>query len=144
MPSLLNSTVILLLLAPVMTAANTSFEGEYFAGTAVNGANTTYLELLDIARRMISPADTHFQTPSGVLDSTQNGLTEGAQWAGNYWTQNSYGFGLAAVPFLDASQSRQLETAYNWWFDHRGDGGQMIAGLADVPAGLLCDNVKQT
>ena len=28
--------------------------------------------------------------------------------------------------------------------DHKGDGGQMIAGLADVPNGLLCDNGSPT
>jgi len=128
----------------VAPVAPTVFDGEYFSGTASNGSNTSYLELLDIARRMISPADTHFQTPTGVLDDVQNGMTEGAQWAGNFWTQNSYGFGLASAPFLDASQSRHLETAYNWWFDHRGDGGQQYGGFADVPAGMLCDNGSPT
>ena len=64
-------------MTPTAATVVTTFDGQYFSGTA---QNTSYIELLDIARRMISPADTHFQTPSGVLDSTQNAYTEGAQW----------------------------------------------------------------
>ena len=69
---------------------------------------------------------------------------QGAQWVGNFWTQNSYGFGYSSTPFLDDALLNWLGTSYLWWFDHIGDGGQTLAGLADVPAGMLCDNGNPT
>jgi hypothetical protein len=133
---------LLLLVACVSPAAVSSFDGAFFAGDG----DDTYLALVDAARRLLSAADpkAEFMTLTGVLDGTTNALTEGAQWAGNIWTQNTYGFGLTAAPFLDAAQRAWLQTSYNWWFDHRGDGGQKYGGLPDVPAGMLCDNGSPT
>lgn len=120
------------------------FAGQYFTGVSSNSNGTTHLELLDKARRMLSPADVEFQTVTGVYDSIHFGLTEGAQWYGNFWTQNSYGFGLSSVPFLPDPLLSWLQTSYLWWYDHIGDGAQTLAGLADVPAGMLCDNGSPT
>lgn len=50
------------------TKGDLSFEGLYFSGT---GANTSYLELLDVAKRMISSSDTEYMTPTGVLDQVR-------------------------------------------------------------------------
>lgn len=111
----------------------------YFAGNASSAAGETYLHLLDRARRMLSAADVELQAIAGVLDETENALVEGAQWSGMFWTQNSYGFGLASAPFLPDAQLYWLQNSYLWWFDHAGDGAQTYNGLADVPAGMLCD-----
>jgi hypothetical protein len=129
---------------PVVLAGR--FDGKYFSGSysASAAGNVSYLELLDTARRMLSPADARFQTITGVLDASQNALTEGSQWSGNLWTQNTYGLGLAGAPFLSPAQQRWLQTSYLWWFDHRGDGGQFYGGLPDVPDGMLCDNGSPT
>ena len=82
------------------------FEGFYVSGETIDSNAASYVELLDVAWRLLSPADpkAELMSLSGVLDPDTNALTEGAQWAGNIWTQNTYGFGLSAVPFLDAAQ----------------------------------------
>jgi len=120
-------------------AQNTAYNGQYISGSS--SSNTTdHLRLLNLARRMLSTSDPQYQTPTGTLDYGYNAFAEGAQWSGNIWTQNTYGFGYAATPFLNRAQKTQLATSYLWWFDHAGDGGQFYGGLPDVPDGLLCDN----
>ena len=86
---------------------------------------------------MLSASDVEFQTVSGVYDSMHFGLAEGAQWSGNFWTQNSYGFGYSATGFLPNPMLHWLQTSYLWWYDHIGDGGQSYGGLPDVPAGII-------
>ena len=61
------------------SAQSVDFEGEYFSGQSNNETGAKHLELLDQARRLLSPADTEFQTVAGVYDATYFGLAEGAQ-----------------------------------------------------------------
>ena len=131
--------LLLLLLIHTIIGAARKFDGRYFTGTSSSN-DTSYIELLDVARRMISTSDELYQTTAGTLDYGENAFAEGAQWAGNIWTQNTYGFGFAAAPFLNTAQTAQLENSFHWWFDHAGDGMQFYGGLPDVPAGMLCDN----
>ena len=116
------------------------FDGQYFAGHANDAAGSSYLDLLDQARRMLSAADAELQVVTGVYDEANSALVEGAQWSGNIWTQNTYGFGLASPAFLPDPLLEWLRTSYLWWFDHIGDGAQGYGGFNDVPAGMLCDN----
>ena len=44
----------------------TAFSGQYFTGNASSPAGESYLELLNIGRRMLSPSDVEFQTIAGV------------------------------------------------------------------------------
>jgi hypothetical protein len=120
------------------------FSGQFFSGTYGSVQGKNYLGLLDQARRMLSPADVEVMTISGLLFPTENALIEGAAWGGNIWTQNTFGFGLSAPPFLPDSTLQALSTSYLWWFDHRGDGGQGIGSHNNVPAGMLCDNGSPT
>jgi hypothetical protein len=141
------TAVFLFVLSTTTTAHVThaiNFESQYISGTANSAEGKEYLHLVDFARRLLHPSDTHYQTPTGVLDYGENAFVEGALWAGNIWTQNTYGFGYAATPYLNLAQTTAIQTSYLWWFDHMGDGGQYYGGLADVPSGMLCDNGSPT
>ena len=129
----------LLLILPAAAALDSGDQRLYFAGENATTEGGGFLELLDIARRMLAPSDAEFMTPSGCLDSEENAIVEGAGWPGNFWTQNYYGFGFSATPYLTEPLLAQLQTSYLWWFDHMGDGGQFYGGLPDVQAGMLCD-----
>ena len=131
-------------LAAAAHASLLSFDGQYFTGNATDAAGASFLSLLDQARRMLSTADVELQAVAGVYDPLNSALVEGAQWSGNIWTQNTYGFGLAAPAFLPDPLLTWLRTSYLWWFDHAGDGAQGYGGLNDVPAGMLCDNGSPT
>ena len=123
-------------------SASNSFAGNYFSGTTTNTNGSNFLSLADAARRMFAAGDpeAELMTFTGVYDSVHFGATEGSIWAGNIWTQNSYGVGFASLPFLPEPQRTWLQTGFLWWFDHMGDGGQTFGGLADTPDGMLCDN----
>ena len=112
---------------------------KYFESTTTTPEGATYVLHLDKARRMFSP-DSELQSISGTYDASTSALTEGADWAGNFWTQNSYGFGFAAASFLPNAVTSWLQTSYLWWYNNAGDGSQRYGGLNDVPAGMLCDN----
>eukprot|EP01051_Picozoa_sp_SAG22_P000778 SAG22_NODE_24_length_30194_cov_6.086327_11_plen_1024_part_00 len=119
-----------------------AFIGSYYDGISDTPAGAEYIQLLDQARRMLAPADPQAEltTLTGVYGADDHGLTEGSQWAGNFWTQNSYGFTYSAAAILPQPITQWLQTSFNWFFDHAGDGGQLFDGLADVPAGMLCDD----
>ena len=65
------------------------FDGVFVTGASSTANGTAYLQLIDQARRLLAPADTEFQTISGVYDPVSTGLVEGAQWNGALWTQNT-------------------------------------------------------
>jgi hypothetical protein len=116
------------------------FSGHFISGHFTSAAGNEYLSLLDVARRMFSVGDTEFMTIAGTYDPAAQGLTEGAQWAGNFWTQNSYGFAFSSQPFLTEPVRSWLGISFLWWFDHQADGGQTVGGIPGTPAGILCDN----
>ena len=87
-----------------------SFDGQYFAGNVAG--NASYLLLLDQARRMLGVADPELQGVPGVYDEGSSALVEGAKWAGNIWTQNSYGFGFASTAFLPDPLLTWLQTSF--------------------------------
>jgi hypothetical protein len=141
---LLCRLVLTSVLCCLATAKVHEFSNQYYNGVTSSAAGASHAELLDQARRMLSVADTEFMTPSGVYDEFNFAMVEGAKWTGNIWTQNTYGFGYASAPVLPDPLLTWLGTSYLWWFDHVGDGGQGYGGLADVPAGMLCDNGSPT
>ena len=149
-------------------SAQTEFHGQYFSGLTTTSNGSEFLGLLDKARRMFSSADLELQTlrcfetsvtllvlvyfalsdllpvpGSMVYDPVNNAVVEGSQWAGNQWTQNSYGLGVSSTPFLQSPYitwcvsrlfsslpcfkplSCRLQTSYLWWFDHMGDGTEL-------------------
>ena len=111
------------------THAVLNYDGQYISGTSTSSASSEFLSLTDFARRLIAPSDINYQTPTGVLDYGENAFSEGALWAGNVWTQNTYGYGYSSTPFLNLAQTTTIQTSYLWWFDHQGDGGQFYGGL---------------
>ena len=116
----------------------------FFDGTTTSSNGSSYLTLLDSSYRMLAPSDAELMTVSGCVDGGESALTEGAQWAGNFWTQNSYGFAFSSTPFLHDAIVGYLQQSFLWWYDHVGDGGQFYGGLPDVPAGMLCDGGNPT
>jgi hypothetical protein len=140
----LGSALLLLFTGTLPLAGADSFAGQYFEATTTNANGSDFMNRLDQARRMFSAGDAELQTLTGVYDQHAFGVTEGAQWAGNFWTQNGYGVGFASLPFLQQPHLQWMQTAFLWWFDHQGDGGQTIGGMPDAPDGMLCDNGNPT
>ena len=120
------------------------FSGQFFTGMAADSEGAQFLQLLDQARRMFAAADPELMTLTGNYDPVALGITEGAQWKGNFWTQNSYGVGYASLPILPQPALHWFSNSFRWWFDHMGDSTQVYGGLADAPDGMLCDNGHPT
>jgi len=81
----------LLVLTP---AYGQRFEGRHYSGAG----DAEYLELLDIAARMMEP-DPEYQNLSMLYTPKWNGFVEGPTWDA-WWIQNSYGTTYCALPFL--------------------------------------------
>ena len=122
-------------LAPVALAA--PFSGRFFSGDGTGDA-LEWLQALDTARTQLSP-NALLQDVTQLYDATWNGFVEGPTW-GAWWTQNSYGTTLSALPFIPEPQRSFIRNA-NWmWFEWIGNGTRV--GLDDpnpAPDGCLCD-----
>ncbi len=110
-----------------------TFEGRYFRGEGDEG----YLQLLDIARRMMEP-DPEFQNLSMLYTPAWNGFVEGPTW-GAWWIQNSYGTTYCALPALQEPYITFLQNAQDLWFNQMGDGQRAGANNWVAPDGCLCD-----
>lgn len=113
--------------------AGQAFSGKYFKGEG----DTAYLQLLDIARRMLGP-DPEFQHVPMLYTPSWNGLVEGPTW-GAWWVQNSYGPTYCALPFYEEPLMTFLQNAQDLWFDQMGDGKRAGAHDWVAPDGCLCD-----
>ena len=133
---LLSALSLRLLLAPSLALA-APFSGRFFSGDGAGDAHE-WLQALDTARTQLSP-NALLQDVTQLYDATWNGFVEGPTW-GAWWTQNSYGTTLAALPFLPEPQRSFIRNA-NWmWFEWMGNGTRV--GLDDphpAPDGCLCD-----
>ena len=115
---------ILFLFGPCVSPTSlnhSTFEGHYFEGTyfvddsSSDGSDAEhFLALLDAARRMLSSGDTEFQTPSGVIDASENAYAEGAQWAGMVWTQNTVP--IVHYPLCTRKHTKSLYYSYSFTF----------------------------
>jgi hypothetical protein len=130
--------------SPPPSTAQGRFAGQFFSGVAADAEGARFLLLLDQARRMFATSDPELMTLAGNYDPIALGITEGAQWKGNFWTQNGYGVGYASLPILPQPALHWMSTSFRWWFDHMGDSTQQYGGLADAPDGMLCDNGHPT
>jgi hypothetical protein len=75
----------------------------------------------------------------------RNGFVEGPTW-GAWWTQNSYGTTLAALPWLQEPHRSFIKNA-NWmWFSNIGNGNRSCNDCGGViaPDGCLCDDGEPT
>lgn len=122
---------------PVAAAAGGTFAGRYFRGEG----DTEYLELLDIARRMLD-TDAEFQNLAMLYTPRWNGFVEGPRWDA-WWIQNSYGPTFAALPLLQEPYVTFLANANDLWFRFIGDGRPYKSPIGGweytPPDGQLCD-----
>ena len=109
---------------PLSAAA--SFEGAFISGEdsgAAPGAAplSSLLELLDVARRQYSSSEVEWQSVDMLYRGDWDGLMEGPTW-GAWWTQNSFGPTMGALPFMGAVTWAATQHSQAWWFDAIGDG----------------------
>jgi len=131
-------------LSLVLPTAADRFAGRYFSGAG----DVEYLQLLDIARRMLGP-DPEFQNVPMLYTPEWNGLVEGPTW-NMWWIQNSYGPTYCALPFYEEPLVTFLRNAQDLWFDQMGDGRtprpfQQHGGKRFdwvPPNGCLCDAAR--
>ncbi|MGI8906005.1 MAG: hypothetical protein ACR2IE_05885 [Candidatus Sumerlaeaceae bacterium] len=109
------------------------FHGQQFSGRG----DLEYLQLLDIAARMLQP-DPEFQNLSMLYTPEWNGLVEGPTW-NSWWIQNSYGTTYCALPFLQEPFLTFLQNSHDQWFDQMGDGKRAGEHGWVAPDGCLCD-----
>ncbi len=110
------------------------FEGKHFRGRG----DIDYLQLLDIARRMLEP-DPEFQNLPMLYIPDWNGFMEGPTWKA-WWIQNSFGTTYCALPFLQEPYLTFLQNSQDLWFDQMGDGKREGGpGKIVAPDGSLCD-----
>jgi len=131
-------------LSLVLPTTADRFAGRYFSGAG----DVEYLQLLDIARRMLGP-DPEFQNVPMLYTPEWNGLVEGPTW-NMWWIQNSYGPTYCALPFYEEPLVTFLRNAQDLWFDQMGDGRtprpfQQHGGKRFdwvPPNGCLCDAAR--
>ena len=127
---------------PLSAAA--SFEGAFISGEdsgAAPGAAplSSLLELLDVARRQYSSSEVEWQSVDMLYRGDWDGLMEGPTW-GAWWTQNSFGPTMGALPFMGAVTWAATQHSQAWWFDAIGDGvASGRTGEGPAPDGCLCD-----
>lgn len=130
-----------LLLCCFTFASGQRFEGRHYRGAG----DVEYLELLDIAARMMEP-DPEYQNLSMLYTPKWNGLVEGPTWNA-WWIQNSYGTSYTALPLLREPFVRFLQNSQDLWFDQMGDGkregcpGEPRHSWV-APDGALCDAAR--
>jgi hypothetical protein len=138
-PPLLLRPLLLLLLVScrASTPDETGFEGKFFSG----GGNATFVEALDNAARMFAP-DPAFASVQLLYNGAWDGVTEGQAWHG-WWSQNSYGPHMAAMPFASPLLFRWMENSLQWLWATMSDGtaGPIPGAGTYAPAGLMGDYV---
>lgn len=126
-------TILVVTLVEIASAYN----GTFISGTG----DVRFLKLLDIARRMWSNSEIEYQSIGMLYRGDWDGLLEGPTWGG-WWTQNSYGTTMTALPLMDDVTFAALSHSQAWWFNSIGNGTRMGMGshaLLPGPDGCLCD-----
>jgi hypothetical protein len=133
---------LIALVAALASAAAAPFAGRFFSGEG-DGDAVEWLQALDTARGQLQPSPI-LQDVTQLYLAEWNGFVEGPTW-GAWWTQNSYGTSLAALPFLPEPQRSFIRNANFMWFEWEGNGTRV--GLDDphpAPDGCLCDAAMPT
>jgi hypothetical protein len=125
--------VAIVVLLPMLTRAEDSFVGRYYAGKG----DVEYLKLLDYAARSFHP-DAEFQSVAMLYEPSWNGFVEGDPWDA-WWIQNSYGTTLCSLPFLEEPYLTWLQNAQDMWFRVQGDGKTADKNGYVAPDGCLVD-----
>ncbi len=130
-----------LLLASLASSvfASIPFQGKFFDGVG----DEDFLRLLDVARRQWSDSDAELQTVNHLYRGDWDGMMEGPTW-GAYWTQNSYGTIMTALPLMSDFTLAATAHSQAWWFNSIANGTRRGIGAANdgpipAPDGVLCD-----
>ena len=120
-------------------AAATAAEDTYFSGEGDAG----FIALLDTARAQWSSTSAEYQSVNMLYRGDWDGLMEGPTW-GAWWTQNTYGPTMTALPFMEGATWAALSHSMAWWFNSIGNGtslgkGKSSDGGIGAPDGCLCD-----
>ena len=111
------------------------FNGEFISGSG----DADFLGLLDIARRQWSSKEVQYQSIAMLYDGMWDGLVEGPTWHA-WWTQNSYGTTMTALPLMDDLTLAATAHSQAWWFNSIGNGTRTgLTGGIPAPDGCLCD-----
>ena len=94
-----NAKMRLALLAAMAAQAH-AFSGEFVSGVG----DERFVKLLDTARRQWSTTEAEYQSVLQLYRGDWDGLMEGPTW-GAWWTQNSYGTTMTALPLMDGVTS---------------------------------------
>jgi len=124
------------LLFPVFSLAQSSYQGKYFSGVG----DIDYIELLDKACRMMRP-DPEMENLSMLYNPGWNGFVEGPTWD-MWWIQNSFGPTYTMLPFMDKAYQTFIYNSQNLWFNKIGDGKRKDGNGYVAPPGSLCDCAK--
>ena len=113
-----------------------SFDGRFISGSG----DGVFLSLLDAAARQHSTDDVELQTVLQLYRGDWDGLTEGTGWAA-WWTQNSFGPTMAALPLMPPLEYAAVQHSQAWWFNSIANGSNFgkTGGAEPAPDGCLCD-----
>ena len=128
---------LLLGLLGIASVAAGAYNGTFISGDG----DARFLKLLDVARRTWSPDEVEYQSVGMLYRGDWDGLMEGPSW-GAWWSQNSYGTVMTALPVMDDLSFAATAHSMAWWFNSIGNGTKM--GLPENnggpgPDGALCD-----
>ncbi|MFZ4724520.1 MAG: GH36-type glycosyl hydrolase domain-containing protein [Paludibacter sp.] len=129
-----NLLILYLIFLVVSSSAQPIFEGKYFSGSG----DTTYIQLLDKAYRMLRP-DAELENLSMLYYPRYDGFTEGLPKWDMWWIQNSFGPTYTLLPFMDKAYQTFILNSQDLWFKHIGNGVRKDLFGYVGPVGCLCD-----
>lgn len=103
----------------------------------IDGKGDKWLELINKCYSMLLPNE-NLPSIQMVYNHKNKTFNEGFIWDG-FWIQNSYGFILGAIPFLNQEWREVLQNSLNLFWDRIGDGKR--AGTDKVPCNDKIFNV---
>ncbi len=93
------------------------YQGRYVSGRG----DEKWFSLIDRSFSMLRPTP-ELPYLQMLYNPTDGTFKEGFIWGNGWWIQNSYGFALGAVPFLNEKWSRVLQNSLDLFWDRMGDG----------------------
>lgn len=129
-----------IIIALIACAASYSVGAEYRGRYCSGKGDVEFLRLIDRSFEFFHPSP-NVPNISMLYYSDWDCLIEGAKWDA-WWTQNSYGPTLCALPFLSEPWVTFLQHSQDMWFDNQGDGKKHGYGQFSEligPEGCLCD-----
>lgn len=90
--------------------------------TYINGnGDSNWIKLIDKCYSVLLPNENR-PSIQMILNPQKKTFKEGFIWGDGFWIQNSYGFVLGAIPFLNPEWRETLQNSLNLFWDRIGDG----------------------